>query len=89
MQECSFEGTKPVPGRARGGWLLTALLGVLLSGCDDERPRPPPEPQPWSIVAQDRSEALLSITGRSRSDVWADAGERGAALSGAIFVYGR
>jgi uncharacterized protein DUF6851 len=57
------------------GWLLAALLGVLLSGCPD--PKPPPEPGPWSLVASDRPEALLSIAGRSRSDIWAVGADRG------------
>ncbi|MBN1205138.1 MAG: vanadium-dependent haloperoxidase [Myxococcaceae bacterium] len=73
MQECSFPSR--VPG-ARG-WLLAALVGALLSGCDGPEPPPEPEPQPWAAVAQSRREALLSITGTSSSDVWAVGADRG------------
>ncbi len=61
---------------ARGGGLLVALLGALLSGCPDE-PAPVPE-QPWATVAEVQDEALLSVTGRSSSDVWAVGADRGA-----------
>lgn len=60
--------------RAHGGWLLTLLFGVLLGGC----PEPvPPEPVPWTSVAQSRPEALLAVSGRSSSDVWAVGADRG------------
>ena len=56
--------------------VLLPLLGALLTGCQGDLPPPPPEPQ-WSIVARERSEALMAITGRSRSDVWAVGADRG------------
>src|SRR5690349_15798584 len=55
---------------------LLPLLGILLTGCPGDLPPPPPEPQ-WSLLARERSEALLAITGRSRSDVWAVGADRG------------
>lgn len=61
---------------ARGGWLLSLLMGALLTGCPDE-PEPTPEPVPWAALAKTRPEALLSISGRSASDVWAVGADRG------------
>lgn len=63
MRKCSFTALLP-------------LLGALLAGCGGNLQPPLPEPQ-WSVVARDRTEALLSITGRSRSDVWAVGADRG------------
>ena len=77
MRECFIAAAGLGWTAVRRGWLLTALLGVLLSGCPDDPPPPEPEPGPWSLVAQGRAEALLSIGGRSRSDVWAVGADRG------------
>ncbi|MFL5344264.1 MAG: DUF6851 domain-containing protein [Hyalangium sp.] len=69
------DSSPPLTSRTLGGG-LALLLGVLLSACPD--PKPPPEPEPsWSVVAQSRREALLSISGRSRSDIWAVGADRG------------
>ncbi|HYI01201.1 vanadium-dependent haloperoxidase [Hyalangium sp.] len=75
MQGCSSPSSAPLPGAYRG-WLLAALLGVLVIGCDED---PPPEPEPlqWAALTQGYPEALLSISGRSRSDVWAVGADRG------------
>jgi hypothetical protein len=74
MQGCSSPSA-PLSGAYRG-WLLAALLGVLISGCDDDPP-PVPEPLQWAALTQGYPEALLSISGRSRSDVWAVGADRG------------
>ena len=37
----------------------------------------PPESVPWTSVAQSRPEALLAVSGRSSSDVWAVGADRG------------
>ncbi|WP_164010786.1 vanadium-dependent haloperoxidase [Pyxidicoccus trucidator] len=64
------------PPRARV--LLSLLLGALLTGCpDDPEPEPTPDPIPWAAVARTRPEALLSISGRSATDVWAVGADRG------------
>ncbi|WP_224245320.1 DUF6851 domain-containing protein [Hyalangium gracile] len=73
---CASTSFEPRAGLLRG-WLLVALLGVLLSGCDEEKP-PEPTPASWSALAQGRPAALLSITGRSRSDVWAVGADKGS-----------
>ena len=77
MQEHPFTPSTP-RARVRGAWLLPVLLGALLTGCPDEpEPEPQPEPIPWATVAEARPEALLAVSGRSRSDVWAVGADRG------------
>lgn len=59
-------------------WLLSLTLGALLTGCPDEPdPIPTPEPLTWATVTQVRPEALLGISGRSATDVWAVGADRG------------
>lgn len=53
---------------------LLAVLAVLLAGCPDE---PQPPEASWTLVTSKRSEALLSVTGRSRNDVYAVGADRG------------
>jgi hypothetical protein len=60
---------RPVSGRG-----LAVLLTVLMAGCGGKAPQPEPS---WAILAQSRREALLSISGHSRSDVWAVGADRG------------
>ena len=62
---------------APGRWLVAALLGALLSGCPDE-PEPAPPEQPWATVADQQTAALLSVTGRSSTDVWAVGADKGS-----------
>jgi hypothetical protein len=73
------QGSPPSPSvhvLSRGRWLMAALLAALLSGCPDE-PVPVPE-QPWATVADLQTAALLSVTGRSSSDVWAVGADKGS-----------
>jgi hypothetical protein len=56
---------------------MTALLGALLSGCPDEPEPVKPEP-PWATVADQQTAALMAVTGRSSSDVWAVGADQGS-----------
>lgn len=67
----------PFSPPARGAWLCLLVLGSLLGGCPSDPPEPTPEEVPWVQVASARPEALLSISGRSASDVWAVGADRG------------
>ncbi|MFO0713431.1 MAG: vanadium-dependent haloperoxidase [Sandaracinus sp.] len=59
--------------QARVLLLLLSLAAVLASGC----PGPNPPPAQWSIVAERLPEALLSVGGRSSTDVWAVGADKG------------
>ncbi|HEX8697867.1 MAG TPA: vanadium-dependent haloperoxidase [Myxococcaceae bacterium] len=61
----------------RGRWFVAALLGALLSGCPDE-PVPVEPEKPWATVADQQTAALMSVTGRSSSDVWAVGADKGS-----------
>lgn len=53
--------------------LLSAFVfGVLGGGCGDDT-----KPQPWSLVASDLDEALLSISGTAADDVWTVGADHG------------
>jgi hypothetical protein len=59
---------------------LTVTLGLALTACHKPAPPPPaelPEPPAWTEVAKDLPEALLSVAGRSASDVYAVGSDKG------------
>ncbi|MFN7702956.1 MAG: hypothetical protein ACK5U8_34105, partial [Deltaproteobacteria bacterium] len=50
-----------------------AVSWLVLAGC----PGPSPDARQWSVVSERLPEALLSIGGRSSSDVWAVGADKG------------
>ncbi len=54
-------------------FLATALWSATASGC----PTPPPASAPWQIVSSGLSDAVLSISGTSATNVWAVGADHG------------
>lgn len=56
---------------------LASLLSLTLAACPGPDPQPPQGRQ-WQLLASELPEALLSISGRSSTDVWAVGADQGS-----------
>lgn len=64
-------GSAPARGWARWILPLLALVALPLGGCEEE------EPPAWRLVATQRPEAFLSVSGRSARDVYVVGADKG------------